>query len=192
MEGLYLLLLTLCCSDSESNSTFWETQFSFNEFKLKFKDVHQMSDVLFCKLNARFDELFSALADVSAHPVQHSHSIFHVNVKVAIKELTLLLRCCIVVFKLLVLDQRLLVEKGRILLGILRKCVSVELNGENEKPCSSFEKEVSRECMYVGNGCATLLAEHLVTPITSLSFTELSNPFQAILCAVLEVILHLL
>ncbi|KAB2030876.1 hypothetical protein ES319_D05G263600v1 [Gossypium barbadense] len=187
MEGLYLLLLTLCCSDSESNLNFSETQLSFNEFKLKFKDVHQMSDVLFCKLSARFDELFSALNDVSAHSVQHSHSIFHVNVKAAIKELTLLLRCCIVVFKLLLLDQRLLVEKGRILLGILRKCVSVELNGENEKPCSSFEKEVSCECMYVGNGGATLLTEHLVTSVTSLSFTELSNPFQAILCAVLEV-----
>ncbi|PPD88530.1 hypothetical protein GOBAR_DD14512 [Gossypium barbadense] len=186
MEGLYLLLLTLCCSDSESNLNFSETQLSFNEFKLKFKDVHQMSDVLFCKLSARFDELFSALNDVSAHSVQHSHSIFHVNVKAAIKELTLLLRCCIVVFKLLLLDQRLLVEKGRILLGILRKCVSVELNGENEKPCSSFEKEVSCECMYVGNGGATLLTEHLVTSVTSLSFTELSNPFQAILCAVLE------
>ncbi|TYI28869.1 hypothetical protein ES332_A05G274800v1 [Gossypium tomentosum] len=186
MEGLYLLLLTLCCSDSESNLSFSETQFSFNEFKLKFKDVHQMSNVLFCKLSARFDELFSALNDVSAHQVQHSHSIFHVNVKAAIKELTLLLRCCIVVFKLLLLDQRLLVEKGRILLGILRKCVSVELNGENEKPCSSFENEVSCECMYVGNGGATLLTEHLVTSVTSLSFTELSNPFQAILCAVLE------
>ncbi|GMJ14809.1 hypothetical protein like AT4G27510 [Hibiscus trionum] len=186
MEGLYLLLLSLSRFDSECNLNFSETQFNFNDIKLKFNDIREISHVLLHKLNAKFNELFSALNDVSAHP-PHSHSIFHVNVEAAIKEITLLLRCCIVVFKLLVLDQRLLVEKGRILLGILRKCVSVELKGGNAKPCNGFENEVFRKCMYVHNGGTTLHAEHLVTSITSLSFAELSNPFHAILCAVLEV-----
>ena len=185
MEGLYLLLLNLGCSNSESNLNFSETEFNFNEFKIKFKDIHEISDVLFNKLNAKFNELFSALNDVSAYPVL-AQSIFHVNVKAAIKELTLLLRCCIAVFKLLVLYQKLVVEKGGILLGILRRCVSVELKGGNVESCRSFENEVSHECMYVDDGGTTLLAEHLVT---SISFTEPSNPFHAILCAVLEVIL---
>ncbi|KAE8715332.1 Detected protein of unknown function [Hibiscus syriacus] len=127
LEGLYLLLLTLSCSDSECNLNFSETEFSSNEFKLKFKDTREISD-------------------------------------------------------------KLLVEKGRIILGILRKCVSVELKGGNEKPYNSFEKEVSRKCMYVDNGGTTLHAEHLVTSLTSLSFAELSNPFHAIFCAVLEVV----
>ncbi|KAE8701865.1 Detected protein of unknown function [Hibiscus syriacus] len=186
LEGLYLLLLTLSCSDPECNLNTSETEFNSNDFKLKFKDTRELSDVLLHKLNAKFNELFSALNDVVPYPV-HSHCIFHVNVEASIKELTLLLRCCIVVFKLLVLDQKLLVEKGRILLGILRKCVSVKLKGGNEKPYNSFEKEVSRKCMYVDNGGTTVHAEHLVTSLTSLSFAELSNPFHAILCAVLEV-----
>ncbi|GMI65973.1 hypothetical protein like AT4G27510 [Hibiscus trionum] len=186
MEGLYLLLLTSSCVDSECNLNFSGTEFNFNDLKLKFKDIREISDVLLDKLNAKFNELFSALNDVFPHPA-HSHSIFHVNVEAAIKEITLLLRCCIVVFKLLELDQKLLVEKGQILLGILRKCVSVELKGGNEKPCNSFEKEVSRKCMYVHNGDTNLHAEHLVTSVTSLSFTELSNPFHDILCAVIEV-----
>ncbi|KAK8685933.1 hypothetical protein V6N13_124964 [Hibiscus sabdariffa] len=186
MEGLYLLLLTSSCVDSECNLDFSETEFNSNDFKLKFKDIREISDVLLDKLNAKFSELFSALNDVSPHPA-HSHSIFHVNVEAATKELTLLLRCCIVVFKLLVLDQKFLVKKGQILLGILRKCVSVELKGRNEKPCNSFAKEVSRKCMYVHDGSTTLHAEHLVTSVTSLSFTELSNPSHVILCAVLEV-----
>ncbi|XWS24785.1 hypothetical protein CRYUN_Cryun27aG0014200 [Craigia yunnanensis] len=183
MEGLYLLLLNLGCSNSESNLNFSETEFNLNEFKIKFRDIHEISDVLFNKLNAKFNELFSALNDVSAHPAR-AQSIFHVNVKAAIKELTLLLRCCIAVFKLLVLYQKLVVEKGGILLGILRRCVSVELKGGNVESCRSFENEVSHECMYVDDGGTTLLAEHLVT---SISFTEPSNPFHAILCAVLEV-----
>ncbi|XVF30062.1 hypothetical protein REPUB_Repub16aG0024600 [Reevesia pubescens] len=183
MEGLYLLLLNLSCSISESNLNFSETEFNLNEFKLKFKNIHEISNVLFDKLNAKFNELFSALNDVSTNPVR-AESIFHVNVKAAIKELTLLLRCCFAVFKLLVLDQKLVVEKGRIFLGILRRCVSVELKGEKEKSCTSFENEVSHECMYADDDSTTFLAKHLVT---SISFSGPSNPFHTILCALLEV-----
>ncbi|XP_021292436.1 uncharacterized protein LOC110422749 [Herrania umbratica] len=183
MEGLYLLLLNLGCSNSESNLNFPETEFNLNEFKIKFKDIHEMSNVLFDKLGAKFNELFSCLNDVSAHPAQ-GQSIFHVNVQAAIKELTSLLRCCIVVFKLLVLDQKLVIEKGRILLGILRRCVSVELKGGNGRNCCNFEEEVSHECMFVDDDATTSLFEHLVT---SISFSEPCNPFHAILCTVLEV-----
>ncbi|XVF63314.1 hypothetical protein PTKIN_Ptkin09bG0077900 [Pterospermum kingtungense] len=183
MEGLYLLLLNLECSNSDSSYTVSETEFNFNELKVKFKDIHEISNVLFDKLHAKFNELFSALNDVSAHPFC-AQSIFHGNVEAAIKELTLLLRCCIAVFKLLALYQKLLVEKGQMLLGILRRCVSVELKGGDEQNCRSFENEVSQECTYVDDSRSTFLAEHLVTTI---SFKERSKPFHAILCAVLEV-----
>ncbi|XP_022718262.1 uncharacterized protein LOC111276751 isoform X1 [Durio zibethinus] len=183
MEGLYLLLLNLSCSNSESNLNFSETEFNLNEFKVKFKDIHEISNVLFNKLNAKFNELFSALNDVSAHPVR-AQSIFHVNVKATIKDLTLLLRCCVAVFKLLVLDQKLVVEKGLILLGILRRCVSVESKRRNRKSCSGLKNKVSHERLYVDGGGTIFLAEHLVT---SISFAEPANPFHEILCAVLEV-----
>ncbi|XVE60752.1 hypothetical protein DITRI_Ditri05aG0152600 [Diplodiscus trichospermus] len=183
MEGLYLLLLNLRCSDSESSLIFSQMEFNLNEIKIEFEYICKISDVLFNKLNAKFNELFSALNDVSAHPVPAQY-IFHINVKSAIKELTLLLRCCIAVFKLLVLNQTFLVEKGQILLGILRRSVCMELMGLSEKVCPTFENEVSQERIYVDDGGPILLAKHLVT---SMSFKEASNPFHAILCAVLEV-----
>lgn len=151
MEGLYLLLLNLDCSNSESNYNVSETktEFNFNEFKVKLKDIQEISDVLFNKLDAKFDEFFSSLGDVSENPVC-AQSVFHANVEAAIKELTLLLRCCIAVFKLLVLYQKLPVEKGRMLLGILRRCVSVELKGGMNKIVGLLRMRFRRNvCMWM-------------------------------------------
>ncbi|OMP01713.1 hypothetical protein CCACVL1_03021 [Corchorus capsularis] len=183
MEGLYLLLLNLCCSNSEANLNFSETEFNFMEFNIKFKDIHEISNVLFDKLNAKFNELFAALDDFPAHQGR-GQSICHDNVKATVKELTLLLRCCVAAFKLLGLDQKLIIEKGRLLLGILKRCLSVEFKGENGKSRTSFEKQDSHECMHVDDDGTTYIADHLVT---SICFSEPSNPFHAILCAVLEV-----
>ncbi|XP_039024579.1 uncharacterized protein LOC120157544 [Hibiscus syriacus] len=110
LEGLYLLLLTLSCSDSECNLNFSETEFNCNDYKHKFKDTREISCVLLDKLNAKFNELFSALNDASPHPI-HSHFIFHVNVEASIKELTLLLRCCVVVSNCLIWIRSFLSKK---------------------------------------------------------------------------------
>lgn len=144
-------------------------------------DLHCLADILFKKLDSRFQHFFSYLRDGKSGADMCAG---------AFEELILLLRCCLVILNLLAYDQNLLLGKGRVLLLILKALISSNVReGESEKrSCSvSFEKMVSRECEYVDgdNGCSTSVAEHFAA---SLHFLEPSDPYRPFLCSLLEVI----
>lgn len=150
--------------------------------------MHKLSDILFEELDRRFKRFFSDL-----HELSYSGTDMRTGV---VEELTLLLRCCMVILNLLACDQNLLLEKGRVLLFIVKVLISLdaigncESEGESERgkrrrSCVSFEKSVSLECG--DGGCTTSVAEDFAA---SLCFLEPSDPCRPFLCALLEVIVE--
>ncbi|XP_044462564.1 uncharacterized protein LOC123193586 isoform X2 [Mangifera indica] len=85
------------------------------EAELNNNDICSLADVLFNEVDGRFKEFLCGQALAS------------------LQELALLLRCCMVFLNLLVSSQSLLIEKGRLLLSILRTLISVELNEKTGK-----------------------------------------------------------
>ncbi|GKV35236.1 hypothetical protein SLEP1_g43537 [Rubroshorea leprosula] len=185
MKDLYQLLLlvslkeTTCCSNSKVASDFLSM-----EFKITYEDVHAMSDILFEKLDVKFNEFFLALHDVSLSQAS-GQSIFHWDVNAAIEEITLLLRCCIVIFTLLGFDicTKLVFEKGQVLLSILRRLFSVKLRRGTWESHKDFQKSVSYEHVNSDGGCTTVDEDF----VASISFLEQPDPCHALLCALLEV-----
>jgi hypothetical protein len=119
--------------------------------------VHKLSDILFEELDRRFKLFFSDL-----HELSYSGTDIRTGV---VEELTLLLRCCMVILRLLACGQNLLLEKGRVLLFIVKVLTSLDAIGDCEseserikrrRSCFSFES-VSRECG--DGGCTTAVAE---------------------------------
>lgn len=140
---------------------------------------------MFEELDRRFKRFFSDLYELS-----YSGTDIRTGV---VEELTLLLRCCMVILNLLACDQNLLLEKGRVLLFIVKVLISLDAIGDCEsengrrkrRSCFCFEKSVSGECG--DGGCTTSVAEDFAA---SLSFLEPSDPCRPFLCALLEVIVE--
>lgn len=145
--------------------------------------MRKLSDILFEELDRRFKLFFSDL-----HELSYSGTDIRTGV---VEELTLLLRCCMVILRLLECGQNLLLEKGRVLLFIVKVLTSLDAIGDCEseserrkrRSCFSFEKSVLRECGDVG--CTTSVAEDFAA---SLCFLEPSDPCRPFLCALLEVV----
>lgn len=175
-KAIYSLLLHLSLTEPfyGSNSSPPEADF---------RDVHKLSDILFEELDRRFKRFFSDLYELS-----YSGTDIRTGV---VEELTLLLRCCMVILNLLACDQNLLLEKGRVLLFIVKVLISLDAIGDCEsengrrkrRSCFCFEKSVSGECG--DGGCTTSVAEDFAA---SLSFLEPSDPCRPFLCALLEVL----
>lgn len=142
--------------------------------------MYKLSDILFEELDRRFKRFFSDL-----HELSYSGTDIRTGV---VEELTLLLRCCLVILSLLACDQNLLSEKGRVLLFIVKVLTSLDAIGDCEserRKSFSFEKSVSRECG--DGGCTTSVAEDFAA---SLCFLEPSDPCRPFLCSLLEVIVN--
>ncbi|KAJ8773617.1 hypothetical protein K2173_005863 [Erythroxylum novogranatense] len=152
--------------------------------KLYFKDIQQLSDILFTDLAGKFKHFFSVFRDVSSLAGANGKSVLTQNMWVVVGELTLLLRCCLVVLDLIAFDHNLLMEKSRFLLLLLGGLISVGLNCGNEKISMSFTKWVSRECGYVSGYGTTSATEDFVT---SIRLCKPSDPCYRFMCPVLEV-----
>uniref|UniRef100_A0A803PTH9 DUF7812 domain-containing protein n=1 Tax=Cannabis sativa TaxID=3483 RepID=A0A803PTH9_CANSA len=135
---------------------------------------NQLAEILFTELDSRFEVFFSDLCDVN----RSDNSRFRVD------ELTLVLRCCLVILTLL--DSDGLLEKAQVLLSVLGRLICLVTNGGNEKKKTSFtfEKFVSRECSYSDSACSTSVSEDFAA---SLSILEPSDPWRPFLSQVLEV-----
>ncbi|KAF4379705.1 hypothetical protein F8388_023722 [Cannabis sativa] len=135
---------------------------------------NQLAEILFKELDSRFEVFFSDLCDVN----RSDNSRFRVD------ELTLVLRCCLVILTLL--DSDGLLEKAQVLLSVLGRLICLVTNGGNEKKKTSFtfEKFVSRECSYSDSACSTSVSEDFAA---SLSILEPSDPWRPFLSQVLEV-----
>ncbi|KAF4369976.1 hypothetical protein G4B88_016137 [Cannabis sativa] len=134
---------------------------------------NQLAEILFTELDSRFEVFFSDLCDVN----RSDNSRFRVD------ELTLVLRCCLVILTLL--DSDGLLEKAQVLLSVLGRLICLVTNGGNEKKKTSFtfEKFVSRECSYSDFACSTSVSEDFAA---SLSILEPSDPWRPFLSQVLE------
>ncbi|XP_062152993.1 uncharacterized protein LOC133861263 [Alnus glutinosa] len=175
-KAIYSLLLHLSLTEPFYRS---------NSSEADFRDVHKLSDILFEELDRRFKRFFSDL-----HELSYSGTDMRTGV---VEELTLLLRCCMVILNLVACDQNLLLEKGRVLLFVVKVLISLDAIGNCEseseserrkrRSCVSFEKSVSLECG--DGGCTTSVAEDFAA---SLCFLEPSDPCRPFLCALLEVL----
>lgn len=186
MKAIYYILLHLSLKEPlrlQSNSLSPKDYYhSLLDMEVDFRDVQKLSEILFKELDGRFKRFFSDLHDVKSDTVMSAD---------ALEELALLLRCCMVILNLLDFDQDLLLEKGRVLLLVLKVLISLK-SGENESNGRStsvrVEKIVSRQCAFDDGdtGCTTSVAEDFAA---SLCFLEPSDPCRPFLCALLEVVL---
>ncbi|KAG6659244.1 hypothetical protein I3843_03G016700 [Carya illinoinensis] len=184
MKAIYYILLHLSLKEPlrlQSNSLSPKDYYhSLLDMEVDFRDVQKLSEILFKELDGRFKRFFSDLHDVKSDTVMSAD---------ALEELALLLRCCMVILNLLDFDQDLLLEKGRVLLLVLKVLISLK-SGENESNGRStsvrVEKIVSRQCAFDDGdtGCTTSVAEDFAA---SLCFLEPSDPCRPFLCALLEV-----
>ncbi|XP_010520917.1 PREDICTED: uncharacterized protein LOC104799928 isoform X2 [Tarenaya hassleriana] len=149
------------------------------EVKLKFEDVHFLSDVLFTELNKRYEQPFSTLCKNNEEP-----SVTHMNPQESIEEATLLLRCCMNTMRLLISNQEVALEKAKALLAILRRLISAEPRAWNGDKSFVFTRSVS--CGYTKNddGPGTSIAGDFVS---SMYFSGPSDPCHSFLCTGLEV-----
>lgn len=181
LKSLYYLLthlsvnIPICCSSDDAASNYW----SMNGFKITFTTIHNLCSTMFNELCKRFKDL----SDVFARR-DLGESSLHSDMWGTAKELTLLLRCCIVSLNLLGSDQSLLFQKCRVLLTILSRFCSQGLSEGSEKNAFSFKKSVSCGHTCSEGGYATSICEDFVA---SFHFIEPSDPFLPVSCSLLEV-----
>ena len=182
MKSLYYLLthlsinIPMCCSSDDAASNYW----SLNGFKITFTCIHNLCSIMFNDLCKRLKDLSDVFACRDL-----GESSLPPDMWGTAKELTLLLRCCIVSLNLLGSDQSLLFQKCQVLLTILSGFCSQHLSGKNEKNAISFKKSVSCGHTCSEGGYATSISEDFVA---SFHFIEPSDPFLPVSCSLLEVI----
>lgn len=194
MKKLYAMLVHLSLTKPDlgwSNSEFAAIHTDENldncVSKLNFKAFHDLSDILFKELDRRFEEFFSALRGVSGAGGSGRHVLL-ADIWAKREELMLLLRCCMVLLILMAFNQSLLIEKGRLILSVLSRLISIELTGgENEKSSITFKRSISLECAYLNVDCTANVTEEFFASISSL---EPSDSCYTLLCGVLEVMLN--
>lgn len=184
LKGLYFLLNHLCRNrQCRSNNGFESNILSVEISKVLSKDIIRLSDVLFKELFQRFERLFSALRnDPSSIDVEDGNPAL--DMAEAAEIVNWLLRCCLVLLILLQDQQIILLEKGQVLLRVLRSLCLVNLNVKNERRWFRFEKSISRSCES-GDNVYTTSTEDFVA---SLHFLEPSGSRLHLVSAMLEVI----
>ncbi|CAN1297536.1 hypothetical protein LINPERPRIM_LOCUS23508 [Linum perenne] len=142
LKRLYTILVLLSSKnqisrfDFSSTSNPCDAELEIAGLKLKCRDIGNLADTLYKELIRRFDDLASALSD--AHEEGERHSL---NLRGSgFEDVILLLRCCMVMLPLMEYEQKLIVEKGSILLFMLRRLFSVEFDGMG---FVAFPREVS-------------------------------------------------
>ena len=175
LKRLYALLHHLSTLKTPISGSPLDMKFEKCGLNFKLKDIICLSDILFKQLEARFHGFFSALHELNVSAADNGKCFL-------IEELTLLLRCCLVMLVLMEYDQPLLVQKGLGILNLLSRLVTTELSGRNGKSSITFKKLISRQS--VSDDCTTSITEEFVA---SLCLWKPSDPRYAYLCAVLEV-----
>ncbi|XP_010250864.1 PREDICTED: uncharacterized protein LOC104592977 isoform X1 [Nelumbo nucifera] len=191
LKSLYCLLVYLFSNSSLHCSNFEalkDSNVGSHQFDLKvtFAVICKLSNFLFKELQRRFEQLLSGLLDVSVNTATGQDKVLNHP-----EDLTMLLRCCLIIMLLLVFDQSFLMEKCQILLVVLRKLcspdlllhVSCHMKG-NEKSTISLKRSVSHERIYASDNSIISVVEELDA---SMSFSEQIGMPIPILCSMLEV-----
>ncbi|KAJ7001012.1 hypothetical protein NC653_011451 [Populus alba x Populus x berolinensis] len=175
LKRLYALLHHLSTLKTPISSSFPDTKLEKCRLNFELEDINCLSDILFKQLEDRFHGFFSALHEHNVSAADNGKCFL-------IEELTLLLRCCLVMLVLIEHDQPLVIEKGLGILSMLSRLVATELSGQNGKSSITFKKLTSRQSVI--DDCTTSITEEFVA---SLCLWKPSDPRYAFLCAVLEV-----
>lgn len=189
LEHLYGILVKLS-SNAEWKVKYTELSHEFNlkisheGIKLTFGDICELANVLFPELEERFEQLFSKLSGVSA-PEDLDESSSSLGLFDSVEVLNLLFRCCMLLLDLVAAQQKLIFEKGPILLKILRKLILPNSIKNTGKRAFVFEKSVFHESAPQDNGCSTSSVEGFSA---SIEFFEPCNPLLYFRCTMLEVI----
>ncbi|XP_009623356.1 uncharacterized protein [Nicotiana tomentosiformis] len=187
LKSLYYLLVHFSLNPQHSfthNLGFDDLgmEIDHNGLKASSEDTETLSGVLFEELYERFDHLFSASRDTSANDLTQGN--LQRNISEDAEIFYLLLRCCMVTLPLLVSRHNLLLEKGKVLLVLLRKLCSINTFGAENRMEITFEKSVSQACTSEDNECRTTSTEDFVA---SLHFFEPSDLHTSFLRATFEV-----
>lgn len=138
LKSLYYLLNRLSLNDTVNLSN---EEFNVCGFVVKFDEICSLSNVLFKECDGRFNQLFYAY--------EQGQGFSGLHLLAYIEELTLLLRCCMVILTLSwVSDQKVLIQNGQVLLLILSRLISVEVSRGNEKTESSVSFPKLVPCEY--------------------------------------------
>lgn len=189
MKNLYSILVKLS-SNPQWKAKFAEGSYECNlkvcddgGIKLKFGDICELSNLLFQKLEEKFEHLFSELSAAKGLGVSGSSFLFN-----AVQVLNFLFRCCMLLLPLLAEQQKNLgFEKGSILLKIVRKLI-LPNSTKSTGHAYVFEESVFRECAAQDNGSSTSSIEGFSA---SIEFLEPCNPLLFFKCTMLEVIYNL-
>lgn len=188
LKSLYCLLVHFSLNSLESPTykldfDDLDMEVDHNGFKASSEDIETLSGILFEEMYERFDILFSAHRDTSVN--DQRQGILQKNMSKDAETFYLLLRCCMVTLTLLVSQHNLLLEKGKILLVLLRKLCSIKTFAAGNRMEMTFQKSVSHAFTSEDNDCRTTSTEDIVA---SLHFFEPSDPHTSFLCATFEVI----
>ncbi|XP_060197950.1 uncharacterized protein LOC132626925 isoform X2 [Lycium barbarum] len=187
LKSLYGLLIHFSLN-SLQNPTYkldfddLDMEIDHNGFKASSKDIETLSGILFEEMFERFDHLFSAPHDTSVN--NQRQGILQQNMSKDAETFYLLLRCCMVTLTLLVSQHNFLLEKGKVLLMLLRKLCSINTFGAGSRKEITFQKSVSRACTSEDNDCRTTSTEDIVA---SLQIIEPSDVHTSFLCGTFEV-----
>ncbi|XP_043703399.1 uncharacterized protein LOC122653580 isoform X2 [Telopea speciosissima] len=161
-----------------SNDSDWESHQS--NFNLPFTDICTLSNFLFNELFSKFEQLFSG----------SERARLQLDILVHLEDLTLLLRFCLGMLRLLEFNQGFLLEKCKILIAILGKLCSSDLMlhisylGDNEKHALRFRRSFSRQCFYANDRGFTTYVEEYNASMCIVEEAGSPIPF---LCSLLEV-----
>ncbi|KAL2513304.1 hypothetical protein Adt_18904 [Abeliophyllum distichum] len=189
LKSLYILLVHL------SSSPQWSVKYKvgLDDFdleiyrdgiKVAFGDVCTLSDVLFKEITERFKHSLALCENFANKNLGEVSS--HSYLLDAAEIVNLLLRCCIVLLTLLVVEQNLLLEKGLVLFRVLRQLSLSNSVARPEKSAFKFEKSVSHERAHRDSDCTTSYAEDFTA---SFHFLEPSNLHLFFQSAMLEIFL---
>lgn len=193
MKRVYCLLLQLSLSEQLDLSTTEAAlnelnhEFSQSGFKETYRDIWGLADSLFKELDRRFKGVFHDLRSISFSPspelARKDDDLWD-----TIKEFMLLLRSCLVIMTLVDFEQNALLEKGGVVLSVLRKLLYLITSGKEEQESISLEKSFLHECRITESDCTTLVSEDY---FASLCILEPSDPCHPFICAVLEIMVEL-
>ncbi|XP_073146838.1 uncharacterized protein [Henckelia pumila] len=157
----------------------------YSGIKVTFGDVCVLSDSLFAELTERFEKLSSTLLNISAnksHSEYEFESDFHLFDSVEV--VSLLLRCCMLLITLLAAQQNLMLDKGQIILRVVKKLWSPSWVANEGKQALIFNKSVFQRCDHGSEGCSTSFAEDFTA---SFQILEPCNPLHFFTSTMLEV-----
>lgn len=148
------------------------------------QDIHRLSSIIFRNLEDRFKQYFICIKKISSHSTSRKKNTLPLGFWDQIEELTLLLRCCLLILTWPGFDQNIILEKVKFLLMVLRRLIFFNVSRRNGKQLIIFKK-FQRKRTYDEDGYVTSVVEDF---IASLRFLEPKDPFRSSLCALLEVV----